>query len=293
MLGLFRRIAVPAFGAVAASAVLLGGVAPAALAQQSGPTALRDVKVWVNPEYDDAMKLGSPSVLVMMEGDIVGAEVPATVRFLVPSTASMYSAGSMDAGGTYIPPGDSLDRTPSVTPGWDEVSYELRAGTFRVEYYDPLANTTPRQVTYQLQRLYPIENLTVTVQEPKKSSDFNLSPAGVPGTDGEGHMIHSVTYTNLAVTTPVQFSISYRTKSASTLLLIVGLIIVAALLGGGGYYLAKKSGGASSDGRAVRKSARRDSAPARKSGAAPAYCSQCGRKLDRPGRFCPGCGAKV
>jgi hypothetical protein len=291
MLRWLRRLAIQGCVALAVCTLVLAGPLPAVLAQQSGPTALKNVKVWVNPEYDDAMKLGGPSLLVMIEGNIVGAQAPVTVRFLVPSTASMYSAGSKDDAGTYIPPGDSLDRTSSAIPGWDEVSYELKTATFRVEYYAPVAATSPRQISYQLQRVYPIENLTVSIQEPKRSSGFTMVPAGIPGTDGEGYPVHSVTYANVDVTTPVQFNISYQMKSAPNLLLIVGLVVVAAVLGGGGYYLVKKGGRARPGARAGRRAG--SGGQSGKRAATPAYCSQCGRKLDRPGRFCPGCGAEL
>ena len=59
------------------------------------PTGFQNVQLWVNPEYDD------PRLLVMLEGQIVGTQPPAEVRFLVPSAAEMYSAGSMDAQGRY------------------------------------------------------------------------------------------------------------------------------------------------------------------------------------------------
>ncbi|MFC1987592.1 hypothetical protein ACFLVH_03510 [Chloroflexota bacterium] len=45
------------------------------------PTGFQNVHLWVNPEYDD------PRLLIMLEGQIVGTQPPAEVRFLVPSTA--------------------------------------------------------------------------------------------------------------------------------------------------------------------------------------------------------------
>jgi len=58
------------------------------------PTGLRNVVLSVYPEYDDPLKIGSPAVLVMLDGQIEGAQLPATIRFLVPVDAIMYSAGS-------------------------------------------------------------------------------------------------------------------------------------------------------------------------------------------------------
>jgi len=60
-------------------------------AQSGGEvTGFKNVKLWIYPEHDD------PRLLVMLEGQITGAQPPVRVKFLVPSAAEMYSAGSMD-----------------------------------------------------------------------------------------------------------------------------------------------------------------------------------------------------
>ena len=64
----------------------------------------------IYPEYDE------PSLLIMLEGKITGANPPVQVRFLVPSTAEMYSAGSKDAQGT-IPEGRQTGKLPQYPDG--------------------------------------------------------------------------------------------------------------------------------------------------------------------------------
>ena len=68
----------------------------------------------------------------MLQGQIEGVEPPVVVRFLVPSEAEMYSAGSMDALGQYT--GGPPNRESSSIPGWDEINYEVTTNTFQSPY---------------------------------------------------------------------------------------------------------------------------------------------------------------
>jgi hypothetical protein len=140
-----------------------------------------------------------------------------------------------------------------------------------------------------------------------------VSPAGTPSIDAEGFNVQTYKFTNLDVSTPVKFSISYSRsvwepslsassttsptpgKSSSNTALIVAVVAVAAVLGGGGVYLMTRS---SRKSRPVSRAERRrrgttTQSKARASGDAPSFCSQCGRKLDKPSRFCPDCGAET
>lgn len=307
-----------AVSGLAAAILLVGVVAPVTLAQTTAPTALKNVRIWVNPEYDDSLKLNVPNLLVMMEGQIANAQLPLTVRFLVPTTAQMYSAGSKNASGTYLPPGNTLTRKASSVTGWDEISYQLTTETFRVEYYQPIAQLgqVPKSFSYEFVRDYPVQDLSLTVQQPKSSDNFTVSPAGTPGIDSEGFNVQTYKFTNLDVSTPVKLSISYNRSvwepslgtsttsgtnsgssgSKSNTALIVAVVAVAVVLGGGGVYLMSRSGQKSKPvSRAERR--RRATATTRSRPTAnsevPAFCSQCGHKLDKPSRFCPDCGAPI
>jgi hypothetical protein len=131
-----------------------------------------NVRLWVYPEYD------VPRLLVMMEREIVGVDIPATVRFLVPETAVMYSVGSKDEAGVYS--GGPPDRVSSEVSGWDVISYSLTSATFRVEYYDDTIRGNPdRSIDYQFRALYPIADLIVYAQEPLGSLDYAVT--GIEG----------------------------------------------------------------------------------------------------------------
>ena len=302
---------------IAAATLLLMVGAPSALAQTSEPTAFKNVKIWVDPEYDDPLGLNVPSLLVMIEGEIVGPPTPVTIRFLVPTAASMYSAGSKNSFGEYN--GGPPKRKASSLPGYDEISYQLTESTFRVEYYSPIGElgVVQKSFSYDFLRFYPVQDLSVFVQQPKSSDNFTLSSVdgqtGSPAVDADGLNIQTYKYTNLDVSTAVGFSISYNRsvwepslatspttspssgKSSSSTGLIVAIVVVAVVLGGGGVYLMTRN---SQKSRPVSRAERRrrgatTGSRARASQDTPAFCSQCGRKLDRPSRFCPNCGAEI
>ena len=271
------------------------------------PTGFKLVQLWVYPEYDD------PRVLTIVEGEIVGAAPPVLVRFLVPSAAEMYSAGSMDAQGNYS--GGPPDRKPSTIPGWDEISYTLTTSTFRVEYYDPnIVGLPDKTISYDFRTLYPISDIVVVIQEPKRSSNFKVQPKEQSiVTDGEQFQVRQYMFSSLAAGTVTHFDISY-TKADSTPSLPqntgaapgsgssfpVGWVVVglAVLLAGLVY-------------AAVKGTSRRKPVPARmqqrpapagqkarpltgipQGGREKRFCTECGNRIEAQTKFCPHCGAR-
>ena len=316
MIGSWHRKLFSAMCGLGAAVLALTVVAPRALAQTTEPAALKNLKIWVNPEYDDALKIGQPALLVMMEGDIVSPQPPVNIRFLVPTSAQMYSAGSKNSFGEYK--GGPPNRKASSIAGFDEISYQLTENTFRVEYYVPIAQLgqVQKSFSYEFDRFYPVQDLTVMVQQPKSSDNFTVAPAGSPGIDSEGFSIQTYKYSNLDISTPVKFSITYNrsvwepslskagttgttsggSSSKSNTGLIVAVVAVAVVLGGGGVYLISRS---SQKTRPVTRAERRRRGATttrvkpRTTPDAVAFCSQCGHKLDKPSRFCPDCGAEI
>ncbi len=174
---------------------------PDAVAQAGNePGGFKNVELSIYPEYDD------PRLLVMLEGQIVGAQPPAKVRFLVPSAAEMYSAGSMDAQGRYS--GGPPARKPSAIAGWDEISYEVKTDTFRMEYYDPIIKGAPdKTIAYEFRTLYPISGLSVIVQEPRNSSTYSVQPTGQISSDKGGFIIYQYNYSELKGDASLKFEI--------------------------------------------------------------------------------------
>ena len=288
------------------------GAFPVFAAEEEETGSFENVRLWLYPEYDD------PGLLVMLQGEIVGVDCPVTVRFLVPQSAVMYSAGTKDEAGEYS--GGPPAREASGVPGWAEISYVMSTDTFRVEYYDDIVQGAPdRSIDYQFRTLYPIADLKVYAQEPVGSSSYSVTGFGEssPAVSGEfdGRLTtHSFSYQTLGIEDVFDFRITYErnTSELSLALLNPGsstdrsspssgvaiavTVAVLIVLGGGAFwvYRAKPS--------SRRVPVKRDGPVKHKSGSsrsverkAPAggFCTNCGEPLTLGDRFCGGCGAKI
>lgn len=288
---------------------LSAGWMPALAQTDKEPTSFQNVQIWVNPEYDD------PWLLIMMEGQIGGVEPPARVRFLVPADARMYSAGSKDALGKYT--GGPPDRKPSTVAGWDEISYEVKDKTFRMEYYTPSINgETDKSISYEFLRVYPIDSLRVNIQQPRLATNFIVSPSGPNLVDGEGFNTSFYSFTNLDTVAPVRYQISYTKTdprpslqitgggSASSTTTIIAVVVAAAAIIGAFLWATRKK-----KTRPVRRSAGKTSAakqPAGKPAASkqpppkqPAakprarICAVCEEPADPSDTVCSNCGNRL
>jgi len=265
------------------------------------PTGFKNVQLWIYPEYDD------PRLLVMLEGQIDGISPPAAVRFLVPATAEMYSAGSMDLQGQYS--GGPPQREPSSIPGWDEISYEVTTDTFRVEYYDPIIIGHPdKTISYEFHWLYPISSLDVIVQEPRASSGFTVTPTGQTFTNN-GFTAYSYHYSGLDDESPLRFEIAYTrsetkpslsveasgssnnsgTPGSITTLIIVAAVVIFFIFGG--YFWIRRSQPKTRAAQRRLYKTTGESSP-RKNRTVTRFCTQCGEQLENSSRFCPNCGMK-
>jgi len=275
------------------AAVALGGLIRLPLSAAE-PASFRSVQLWIYPEYDD------PRLLVMLEGKVVGASLPATIRFLVPAAAEMYSAGSMDAQGNYS--GGPPARKASAISGWDEVSYELKTETFRVEYYDPIVPVEPdKKFVYEFRTIYPIADLSAVVQQPLRAENLMVLPKENSTSRLEDFNVLMYSFKNVAPADPLKWEIAYTkadphpslleqgaaapAASGTNGWLIAGMALAVVALGAGIWW-------------AVRPGARPEtvrSRATRRTGNRPAarFCRQCGYRLERPSRFCPKCGGRL
>lgn len=286
---------------LAALLAILGGLLPGVAASAQGEAGrLRNVVLSIFPEYDDPLGIGSPALLVMLDGQFTGT-VPGTIRFLVPSTARMYSAGS---GPRSQYQGGPHTRQPSDIPGWDEVSYELKTDIFVLEYYVPIGTTPAKDFSADFIPQYPVEGLQVVVLEPRQATDFAVLPQTQPATeqpsvDSEGFNLVRYSYPSLNAEQPLTFNFTYtksnpapsleiRDSSFTTGMVIVIVVVAAAVIGLGLFWVIT---------RKPPDRRRRARVPVRPSqgGKSPGdarFCPGCGARVDKADRFCPKCGAR-
>jgi len=297
--------------------VALSAFPPTPVLAEPEPESFQYVKIEIYPEYDD------PRLLVMVEGDVAGVDIPATARFLVPTDAEMYSAGSKDALDVYT--GGPPRRKASSLPGWDEISYEVTEETFRMEYYTNLIQGNPaKTIAFEYRFLYPVSDLTVVVQEPYGSTGFSVVPPSDTTYNDGTFNVHQYSFTDLEKDEPFSFNISYNrlesrpsmailqggsangaTSGSSNTGLIAIAVVLAMALGGGAVFWMMRSkpqqrpavkrvsvpdrGGKH---KPVKRAAAPDLGGKRSAGSASKFCTQCGQPMDQSHRFCPSCGSE-
>jgi len=304
-----KRHMIPVLLITIVTLTLVGGVISASPAvAQEEPLVFKDVKLAIYPEHDDLLDLGGPSLLVMIDGEIEGIEPPATVRFLVPSSAFMYSAGSGPRA-SYV--GGPPDRKTSDIYGWDEISYTLQTNIFVVEYYVPIGDTQPRTFSGDFIPLYPVDGLVADVLQPRKAANFTVLPGIAPANqqefaDSQGFNHRQYAYDSLEGGEVLGFSLSYTKKessSSNTTLIVVLVLVVAGVIAGIIYWALREPQPASRGDRrrqerAARKAGDPDATPLNepvvsRSSRKLRFCTECGIELDGSPRFCPDCGSKL
>jgi hypothetical protein len=275
---------------------VIGFVQPAFAQTTNGISGFHNVTLWLYPEYDD------PRLLVMMEGKVAANEVPSTVRFLVPQIAEMYSAGSKDAQGNYS--GGPPNRIASQIPGWDEINYQLKTDTFRVEYYDDIiTGTVDKKISFDFRWLYPITDLTVVVQQPLKASNFAVNPAGKQSIEGQ-FSVNNFNFSNPDINQPLHFDVTYTktdpnpslgnspasssskiTTGQLTLIVVAVLVMVGLIVFFTVYKLKKKK---PEKARRTQKRARAITASLKER-----VCDQCGSTVGKGSEYCPHCGNEM
>jgi len=265
------------------------------------PVKFKNVVLSINPEYDDPLALGYPTVLVMLDGEIDGANPPVDIRFLVPTGAAMYSAGSGPR--TSYARGASLELgKPSDIAGWDEISYTLETNSFVVEYYAPIPTSPNRDFSVDFIPLFDINGLQAFIQEPRQATDFKIvtpsqSVTQTPFKDDEGFNVQRYSLGSLKSGQQISFNISYTKNNQAPSLAIsqgpstAGLLIIFGTVMGVILLVVLYQVRKTSSSRQRNRSRAPANLRTRKS-AGERFCTKCGARLDKSERFCPQCGTK-
>ncbi len=291
-----RKIRTPLFAFLAAFALFIA-VIPQVFAQDQSTITFKNTTLTIDPEYDDYANLDVPSVLVMYEGEIVSSSLQ-KITFLVPSDAVMYSAGSGPRSQYVIGDSLNLSGTSNLT-GYKEISFIPRTNYFVVEYYAPIQGQPDRSIPFELHTLYPISNMRVVIQEPKRATNFKVSPEGTLGSDQEGFKAHAYNIPSVTPDQPLAYDITYTKQdtnpsqgasgsgpSANTplILIVIGAIVVLGVIL---FFLPQLRGNSRRTGsRTQRRQAERTARKDQKS----KFCRDCGKPVKDNDRFCPSCG---
>jgi hypothetical protein len=149
------------------------------------------VSIW--PEYDD------PSILAIYDGKFEeNADYPIKTSFFVPRGSVISDACSLSHGGQHF-----CQLYKTINRGeYDEVSLLLPYPNFYLSFHTPQfdVRNEKRSFTYRIKANHPIRSMKVDIQQPLRSSAFNISPdenAAVAKRDGTISLLegfHHLTY---------------------------------------------------------------------------------------------------
>ena len=280
---------------------------------QDGPTfGSLDVALW--PEYDR-----QGSVLVIYKISLPpSASLPADLTLRIPAAAGEPNAVAVqEADGTLR----EVNYERQVSGDWASINFTATMPEVQFEYYDPalVKQGTQRDFEFRWPGDYPVDFLTIEVQQPLGASQMRFSPAvDSSETRQDGLVYHIKRVGDLAGGQTFSQQISYQKEtdaltageqqvqpsapmSASPSTLgslkaalpwVLGLLGVALLVGGAVWYW--QSGKDKESGKPQRR--RRSAASQPQPSTATEgyiYCHQCGKRAGAGDRFCRACGTKL
>ncbi len=279
---------------------------------QGTPTfSTLDVDLW--PEYD------APGVLVINRATLpVGVSLPADLTLRIPA-----GAGEPNAVAVREPDGTlrTVNYTRQIDGEWALINFTATSPEIQLEYYDPglVKQGVREQYVYHWPGDYPVDFLTIQVQQPVGAEGMTLSPAADSSETGQdGLVYHTKRVGAVAGGQTFDLQLDYQkevdTLSAESLQVkpsapvtdapttartlrsalpwILGILGVALLVGGGLWYWQSGKGKERPEPRRRRRSAAAaETQVADASG--DIYCHQCGKRAGSGDRFCRACGTRL
>ena len=285
--------------------LFLGLIPVSARAQTDTNFSSVNVQIW--PDYDQ------PSVLVIyhyvLADDI---PLPASLDLMVPLKASINAVATSDGTGGLI----TADYVRKVSGEWTVLAMTSNSRNIQVEYYDNYQlDGQTRQYEYQWPGNYPVDMLTVTLQQPVNVTSIKLDPLLVNSTiaqDGltyyseqigafeadqsysllieyeKSDNILSASQQSVQPSAPLDGTAEGNFNLTDNLPLILGILGGVLVVGGvvvALYYRNKESTPSTS-----RKRRRRNTSDG---AIGDAYCPQCGKRSQPGDVFCRTCGSRL
>jgi zinc ribbon protein len=284
-----------------------GQEAGGASGTEQGDTKIHFMNVEIWPEYDD------PRVLVIYRGALEpDLATPRDFSFLVPTGAEIHMAGAIDENGGHV---HGLYTTEDRGDGLTEVSYSLPNPTFYMEfYYDPLGDDDLRDFTYPLVSPFPITQLLVSVQHPRRADEFAVTPVSTRVVqDEQGLSYHVVGFDSLAAGESESVSVRYRKSDREfsvaaqdaagagadpegadkramkgILIFAAGLLLLVIVYGV--FTSTQKSAAREARTAPGARTTRSYGGPPRALSSDARFCTQCGEGITATDKFCRACG---
>jgi len=129
------------------------------------------MKVAIMPEYDD------PSILAIYDGKFEDvSSYPIKTSFLIPKGSVISDACSLSHEGQHF-----CQLYKTVNKGaYDEVNLLLPYPNFYLSFHTPRLGATAEKKAfdYLIKANHPVKTLEIDIQQPLRSSAFNISPPG-------------------------------------------------------------------------------------------------------------------
>ena len=285
--------------------LFLGLIPVSAKAQTDTNFSSVNVQIW--PDYDQ------PSVLVIyhyvLADDIA---LPTSLDLMVPLQASINAVATSDGSSGLI----TADYDRKVSGEWVALSMTTNSRNIQVEYYDNYQlDGQTRQYEYQWAGNYPVDMLTIALQQPVNVTSIRLDPPLVDSLIGQDGLTYysgqiGAFEANQNYSLLIEYEKSDNTLSASqqsvqpsapldgsgesnfnltdNLPLILGILGGAMVVGGviiALYYRNKESSPSTSRKRRRRNTSDGDIGDA--------YCPQCGKRSQPGDVFCRTCGSRL
>lgn len=280
-------------------------------AQDTTNFSTLEVDLW--PEYD------APGVLVIYRATLpMGVSLPADLTLRIPA-----GAGEPNAVAVREPDGTlrSANYTRQIDGEWALINFTATSPEIQLEYYDHglVKQGAEKRYIYRWPGDYPVDFLTVQVQQPVGAEGMTLSPAADSSETGQDGLVYhtkrvgaltegqtfnlqldyqkegdalSAESLKVKPSAPVTDAPTTARTLRNTLPWILAFLGVGLLVGGGLWYWQSGKGKESPEPRRRRRSTGASEPPVVEPGS-DIYCHQCGKRAGPGDRFCRTCGTRL
>jgi hypothetical protein len=200
-----RKRSVQVFPIIGVCVFILLAWLPTAYGLAGSDLTIGRMKIAIWPEYDD------PGVLVIYDGRFAdSSRFPLKTSFFLPKDAVISDACSLSPTGQHF-----CQLYETVNRGeFNEVTLFLPFPNFYLSFhtYPDGGKTDNRTIDYRVKTNHTIETLEMDIQQPLRSTMFNISPTSEDASTNKGFNHFEYTYSPVSRGEDKLFNISYSKK---------------------------------------------------------------------------------